>query len=272
MAWDRSTPWRQGHVLPPEALHVLGLVRAGDDPTTVVAVVISHDCDLANDDMESEPHAEIIVGRLIEAVNGNNTHAKVPRKLHISYASPNGPRAVELIATQKQLCAKEQLANFAPLPWSLSDAEASTLQRWLGARYRRAAFPDAFEGILKHKKNKLHEAMAKILEPLGHAIPAVFFDVREAAGFYTLGIILLYDTSEDPDAAEALATQAADAITEAFTSKLFDEKMGWQGIELAYCEPMSDEAMTYRQSILLKQWRYEYLSLRNDPQQPMTEE
>lgn len=270
MAWNRSTPWRQGHVLPPEALHALGLVRVGDDPATVVAVVISHDCDLANDDMGSEPHAEIIVGRLIEAVSGNNTHAKVPRKLHISYASPNGSRAVELIATQKQLCAKEQLANFAPLPWSLSDAEVSTLQRWLGARYRRAAFPDAFESILKGAK--LHERIAKILDPLGHAIPAIFFDVQEDADLYNLGIILLYDTSKDPDAAEAMATKAAEAITEAFANKLFDKQAGWQGIELAYCEPMSDEAMTYRQSTLLRQWRYEYLSLRADPLQPMTEE
>lgn len=270
MAWDRSTPWRQGHVLPPAALHALGLVRAEADLGTIVAVVISHDCDLANDDMESEPHAEIIVGHLIEAVSGNNAHAKVPRKLHINYSSPDGPRAVELIATQKQLCAKEQLADFSPLPWSLSDAEASTLQRWLGARYRRSAFPDTFESILKNAK--LHERIAKIIDPLGHAIPAIFFDVQETDDLYALGITLLYDTSSDPDGAEASAITAAEAISEAFAKKLLDKKAGWTGIELVYCEPMSDEAMTYRQSTILKQWRYEYLSLRTDPQQPMTEE
>lgn len=272
MAWDRNTPWRQGHVLPPEALHAFGLIPADTDPATVVAVVISHDCDLANDDMESEPHAEIIVGCFIETVNGNNTHAKVPRKLHLSFSSPEGPRAVELLATQKALYPKDLLASFEPMPWSLAEAEASVLQRWLGARYRRSAFPDAFEGILKHKKNKLHEAIAKIVEPLGHTIPAIFFDVHEAEGIYSLGITLLYDTSEDSDAAETLATKASAAITEAFTNKLFDRETGWQGIELVYCEPMSDEAMTYRQSTMLKQWRYEYLSLRSDPQQPMTEE
>ena len=32
---------------------------------------------------------------------------------------------------------------------------------------------------------------------------------------------------------------------------------------------MSDEALTYAQSVLLKQWRLEHLSLREEPQDPM---
>lgn len=270
MAWDRNTPWRQGHVLPPEALHAFGLIPAATDAASVFAVVISHDCDLANDDMGSEPHAEVIVGRLIEAVSGNNTHAKVPRKLHLSFSSPEGPRAIELLATQKTLYPKDLLANFEPMPWSLTESEASVLQCWLGARYRRSAFPDEFNDVFTGAK--LHERIAKILAPLGYAITAIFFDVQEANGLYNLGITLLYDTSEDPDAAEVMATKAAEAITEAFTNKLFNKDTGWQGIELAYCECISDEALTYRQSTMLKQWRYEYLSLRSDPQQPMIEE
>lgn len=269
MAWDRNTPWRQGHVLPTDALQALGLTHPQADANNTVAIVISHDCDLANDDMDAEPHAEIIVGQLVATLRGDCTHAKVPRRLHLSFSTSEGLKHIELLATGKKLYPKELLGQFAPQPWVLSEEDATILQRWLGARYRRAAFPDDFEAILKGAK--LHEKIARILEPCPD-ITAIFFDVQEAGGLYSLGIILLYDTGEDPDAAEAIATRAATAISDAFVKKLRDQSKGWQGIELTYCEPMSDEALTYRQSTLLKQWRLEYLSLRAEPQQSMTAE
>lgn len=267
MAWNRDTSWRQGHVLPAEALTALGLTASAD----AIAVVISHDCDLANDDMSTEPCVELIVGRLIPKVSGDCAHAKVPRRLHISFETPEGERHVELIATQKHLCPKEVLVHFDPLVWSLSEDNTSILQRWLGSRYRRAAFPDAFESILKGAK--LHERIAKILSPLGHSIPAIFFDVSQHDSLYRLGIILLYDTGKDAVAAERDATNAASAIGNAFEAKLFNgAEQAWQGVELIYCDPVSDEALTYRQSTMLKQWRLEHLSLRETPQQPMTDE
>jgi len=35
---------------------------------------------------------------------------------------------------------------------------------------------------------------------------------------------------------------------------------------------MSDEALSYAQAMLLKQWRLEHLSLREEPQDPMMQE
>lgn len=269
MVWDRATPWRQGHVLPTEAIHVLGLFHQVSPDDTVV-VVISHDCDLANDDLKIEPDVELIIARRIDAVRGDCTNAKVPRRLHLAFTTPDGMVAVELIATDKRTLPKTALGEFVPLPWELNESDFSVLQRWLGARYRRAAFPDAFETILKEAK--LHEKIAKILAPLGNTISAIFFDVQELDKLYSLGITLLYDTGVNPGAAEEVAKQAALSIEQAFTRKLFKEGRGWQGIELAYCDPMSDEAMTYRQSTMLKQWRLEFLSLRAEPQQSMTAE
>ena len=47
--WSRKTPWRQGHVLCAKARAATGLSHADADATCVV--VISHDCDVANDDL-----------------------------------------------------------------------------------------------------------------------------------------------------------------------------------------------------------------------------
>ena len=50
--WTRYTSWRQGHVLPAEAVRILGISNSDALENTCV-VVIGHDCDLANDDLEA---------------------------------------------------------------------------------------------------------------------------------------------------------------------------------------------------------------------------
>jgi hypothetical protein len=54
-----------------------------------------------------------------------------------------------------------------------------------------------------------------------------------------------------------------------FKELFFNASNSWKQIELLDCMVMSDEALTYAQSTLLKQWRLEHLSLREDPEGPM---
>ena len=57
------------------------------------AVVVSHDCDLANENLDVEPDVEVIVGRTIEKADGNFTWAKAPRTLHYG-AMRNGVQTI----------------------------------------------------------------------------------------------------------------------------------------------------------------------------------
>jgi len=142
--WSRETPWRQGHVVTDEAVDKLAL-RDAQAPEASLVVVISHDCDLAASP-DREPEVELIVGRQIQKADGNFTHAKTPRVLHIEFAAADDRKFVELAATKKVRVAKELFADHQPRQeFQLGPAEQSILQRWLGARYRRSAFPDAFE-------------------------------------------------------------------------------------------------------------------------------
>jgi hypothetical protein len=156
--------------------------------------------------------------------------------------------------------------------------DKTVLQRWLAARYRRAAFPDEFAERLK--RTDVAKRLAKILEPLGKYLIAVFFDVDEgvekerngAADVYVLRIYLLYSTDEEPAIAQEAAEKAADSITAAFRDRCLDPANGWKWIELSSCEPIADEVMTYAQSTQLKQWNMDYLSLRGDSAaEPMLE-
>jgi len=276
-AWDRDTPWRQGHVLTSESSVAVGVVQAGD-VGTALAVVISHDCDLAQKP-ETEPSVEIIVARRVEAANGNFTHAKNARRLHLECSIDGATTYLDMQAQGKTEIKKTLLADHAPSANVVVKPEArSVLQRWLAARYRRAAFPDEFERRLDD--TGVAKRIAKIVEPLGKYLLAVFFDVDEGVerdrkgerDLYALRIDLLYSTEDDPAAALEAAEKAAAAIAAAFRERCFDAASGWKWVELVGCEPISDEAMTYAMSTHLKRWNMDYLSLRADPQaEPMQE-
>jgi hypothetical protein len=269
-AWDRKTPWRQGHALTNEAAVALGLVSEKAVATAIV-MVVTHDCDRTQDP-EVEPSIEVIIGARVAAANGNFTHAKNPRRLHLPCMENGSAMYLELLATGKREIAKDHFAARLPnTSLEVTPNNLSILQRWLAARYRRAAFPDEFEDRLR--RTGVGERIKRILEPLGTHLVAIFFDVDEGKEVerngpddpYMLGIDLLYSTESDPAAALSAAEQAASAISAAFRERCFIAGKGWQEIELLECEPISDEAMSYAMSTRLKRWNADYLSLRAEP-------
>ena len=276
--WNRDTPWRQGHLLGNDAIEALGLHHAVALDQTFV-IVASHDCDLAQTP-EGEPVIEVVVGRLVTDKDGNCTHAKSARKLHIEFAGAAVFWA-EFEATAKVSIEKGALNEFVPCPEAhLSTEGHAIFQMWLASRYRRSAFPDEFERRLTSKEFKLHERIAKAVKPHGEMIAGVFFDVDEGAEItrdglddtYTLDITILHSADPDFDAAEKAAYAAAKAIEKAFKDKLFDPTKSWQHIELRSCDPVSESVLTYQQFKQLKRWRLEHISLAAEPQQPVLAE
>lgn len=267
--WDRDTPWRQGDMLSNDDAVRIGVVDAPSKDSIVV--VISHDCDLAASPF-TEPDVEVIVGRKVDSPNGRFTLAKNPRKLHLSYQGPDGEMWVELSSAGKAKISKETWTDIEPCrDLLLPGNQRSILQHWLAVRYRRAAFPDAFNDRLSD--TSLKDTIAKILEPLGEHIRAIFFEVDDGDEVkregpddtYTLDIYLIYDTSVDPAKAEATAREAAKNIATEFQAKLF-EGGNWKYIELRWCEAMSDEALTFKQSQYFRRWYLDHVSLRSETQ------
>lgn len=276
--WDRRTPWRQGHILAAETIEALRLVSNADKNLAIV-IVVSHDCDLAQAP-KVEPLVEVIIGRRIDWADGNFTHGKNPRRLHLPATEQGDPIYVELTATARQSIPKERLVDRMPsAEIVIGPTVRNTLQFWLAARYRRSAFPDTFDSRLL--ETGIGRRMAKILEPLGNHIVAVFFEVDEGVERehqdtndpFMLSIDLLYSTDADPQVAEAAANAAAQAITKAFRERCFDAKTSqWREFELIGCVPISDEALTYAMSLKLKRWNADYISLRTDPVQPIIDD
>jgi hypothetical protein len=270
--WNRDTPWRQGHLLNDDAIEALDL-RHPTNPEQTVVVVVTHDCDLSQDP-KGEPSVELVVGT-IAAKDGNYTHGKTARRLHIHYG---GEAAcwVELEATAKVAIDKWALNAFAPRSdATLDPGGRAILQSWLASRYRRSAFPDEFERRLL-RETKLAEKIQKAVKPYGELISGIFFDVDEGVEVvrdgpddtYKLDIIILHVAEPDFDVAEKAARAVADAIEKAFTDRLFDEATGWRYIELSSCEPIAETALDYQTFKQMKKWRLEHMSLAAEPQQP----
>jgi hypothetical protein len=232
--WSRETPWRQGCVLTDETVDRFAL-RDVRVPEATFVVVVSHDCDLAAS-LDKESEIELIVGRKIDKADGNFTHAKTAR------------------------------------------TERSILQRWLAARYRRAAFPDAF--VKRLDESGASARLTKILKPAGKHIHAIFFDVddgnevqrNEPNDTYALTIVILYTSQPNSQESETVALKVKEQIESVLEELFLNNDNSWRDIELLECIVMSDQALTYAQSLLLKQWRLEHLSLREDPKGPMIQE
>ncbi|MDE1143513.1 MAG: hypothetical protein PW999_28630 [Paraburkholderia tropica] len=274
--WNRETPWRQGFLLGSDAIEALGLRHAASADEKIV-VVATHDCDLAQDP-QFEPFVEVVVGCLA-AKDGNCTHAKNARKLHIEFAG-DAPFWAEFEATAKVHIDKLKLNEYSPRSdVQLRSEDHAVLQMWLASRYRRSAFADEFERRLT-KETKLAEKIAKAVKPHGELIIGVFFDVDEGAEVarngpddtYKLDITILHQADPDFVAAESAANAAADAIKKAFQEKLLAPSKQWKQIELRSCEPMSESVLTYQVFKQLKRWRLEHMSLAAEPQQPVLAE
>jgi hypothetical protein len=284
--WERETPWRQGQLLTTDAIDAFrlgGAVTSQD----VAALVISHDCDIAQG-TDAEPVVELIVGRYIETAKGSFTNCKNLRRLHLDCTGGSTPRTIELQVGDRTKVPKSaitgpSLGEYSPRrDITLTYRQRRILQRWLAARYERASFPDEFDRRLKDETG-VAERISAALNDSGNDIVAIFFDVDSGEEIarvgkeepYELAITLVYSTAADPSKAEQSAKDAATRIKDVFTrrcrSKNEKNDGDWHWIELTDIAVISDEALTYAQSQYLVRWYADHISLRADPIQPMLE-
>lgn len=271
VTWTRKTPWRQGHVLPVDAVKELGLTHPIGLESTCV-VVVSHSCDLVNDDMQLEPNVEVIVGRVLnKPIDGNFSWAKSPRTLHTELTRDGEVVPIELVATFKSLVSKEALASFAPdAAWAMSGQGLSTLRSWLAVRYDRVAFPDPFVDRLAVSKVK--SGLAKLITPIHKNLSAIYFDVDNGkeldhsdGSAYDLKIVLVYPPGENPDEVATEMDDLSANVEKLFEKRHYDKDANkWHGVHLQSCMAISEDDLPVSRTKLLNEWRYEHMTLKDE--------
>lgn len=269
----RDTQWRQGSVLKDEDAHTLGLIT-GDASEQQKAVLISHDCDLPH---PGESHIEVIIGTIIRSADKMYARARHPRKIHLVYSVQEGMDsiAIELSHSSRMVVAKEVLERVGSHDESmiLPDEEKRSLKQWLAARYGRPAFPSEFELRLKKKlgKREVGKQLENLVSPISHHLIGVFFDLQdcrhkelEVGDPYPLTITLAYDATEGSVDARKEAERVAKEIGKLFKDA-YGEGTGCEEIDLEQCDAVADTYMSLAALRRVDQWRFEYMSLREDP-------
>lgn len=259
---SRNTLWRQGCILPQEAVRKFGLDNH-EGSGEVCAVVITHDCDLASSSAV-EPYVEVIPGRVVSVQNGNYAWGKSPRTLHFEANHSGELVVIELLSTKKGLVFKDALLAFNPdSSYSLDGRQLNVLRNWLASRYQRAAFPDSF--VDRMKATKADAKLGKKIEKHGAAISFVYFDLdhgamieRAEGDAYELGVVLVFNPGNDPVSAADDADAAALEIEQVLESCFKDETL----IHLNTCFAVSEDDLTVSQARVFTQWRLEHMTLR----------
>ncbi|MFY9852730.1 MAG: hypothetical protein WAK26_02485 [Terracidiphilus sp.] len=158
---DAATKLRQGSILPRSLRDQLGLPDLKDNPDPVL-IVISHDCDLFHKD---EPYVELIAGQSKDELKSGFANGQSPRTLHLEFEHNGKKKVLELSGFNKVRVDKKMLVGVDPDPDATLTAKDlnNTLQAWLAARYKRAAFPDDLNTRMKPIKEKLSSADPKAI-------------------------------------------------------------------------------------------------------------
>jgi hypothetical protein len=257
--WTRETLWRQGSVFASEDAVRLKLIKSREQQQKL-AVVISHDCDLASE-AEDEPQIEVIVGSRIDKCLPDKAYAKNVRALHIDVNGQDGACALELLAANKISIPKIQIASFIPTnKYSVGKLELETLRNWLAARYKRAIIPDGLQALIK---DEFADVAKKGERP--RAVRGIWIDFDpdrdklDEGDKYELWVVVVYSTSEE--GAKAIAEEAAAQIEVKFKRKYL-KNGNWTRIELRECAVRSDTEFTLYDLSSHKLFRLDYLSLR----------
>jgi hypothetical protein len=270
-SWTRDSTWRQGHILKSETLAALGIF-CPEDPDNTCVVVVSHDCDLAQDPSR-EASVEVIVGRFVSKPDPMYTHARSPRLLHLGWKEGDEEVLVELESRRKQHIAKINLAHHLPeIKLKLPQDGLVELRCWLAARYNRVSLPDAF----MKQFTRVEDKIAKAIATANDVISAQYVTIDTLAEIqntqynaYRITIVLTFAPGKNAEQSESKAVKVSEAVSQIF-AKMFlrDADSGsWEHIQLLSCLPISENALTVGRAKRMHQIRWEYLSFRAGPEE-----
>lgn len=241
----------------PGLVSSMGENHSQDD--TFVYITITHDCAIINPSLEAEPFLEYIVARPVDKLDGNFTHTKNPRKLHLEI-SKSSPSPFELnIINRAFLDRRLLLRNKPAQDICLNDRQKATLVRWLANRYMGQALPDEFEKRIDPVRDKLNKVLGKTQ---ANGILAIYINLnpREELASdknYSLNVALVYEDA-------AVKKLIDDNRLNQFVDDMRSVFQKASAIELAGVTPLSEKDFTLYQQRRMIRWRSDHHSFRQD--------
>jgi hypothetical protein len=141
-----------------------------------LVVVISHDCDVSQRELEKEPWVELAVVRALDRrPDGSRTAGKDPRLLEFDAIVGGGPMVGQVSASERWLAPRERLAGSVP-DGDLLTTPTGILPVWFSGRYIREAFPDEFN----MRWSLAEEQLKRLLRTGAGSINAIYLALDDA--------------------------------------------------------------------------------------------
>ena len=235
-------------------------------PADAKLIAISHDCDIINPSLESEPYLEILVARPIDTLNGSLTQGKNPRKIHLSLEEGGTKRHYELNIHEKFRTNRECLLGGLPDPaLKLDRLQIQQIARWVGKHYSRPSFPTAFDARIP---DAIRKKIKRLLARDGADIKGIFVgltdDELEPEQPYevVLRLVISVEAGEE-DERERLALSVLTALQDLMNQ--------CEGIDVFDAELKTLNEFSLADFWNTKVWDFEYLSGEQEGNQSLAE-
>jgi hypothetical protein len=241
----RAGGWTQGSVLLGDAEST----EAGLEDN-VRYLVISHPCDVVSLSLERDPIVEVLRIEDRGTVDGNFTHGKNPRRLHL--ATSAGVIAVDFVG--RAAVDRTVLASRSPNS-NLTEDERRLLAAWLSARYARPAFADEFNRRLAPASRGIERVLKAAGKHMSGIYVATSLAELDAEDEYQVRIVV---TMRSGDYAEA----GLFAVASKGVDDLEDLVKPLAGIDLVSVELYSEDRVSVDALRTFARWDYDSLSFK----------
>jgi hypothetical protein len=246
--------WRQGCILPPQLVRG-GSLRSGIDPSDL-CIVITHDCDLNNRNLQNEPHFEVLLARYLdnEKESGQKSWGKNPR----SYQFKQVDELYEISIHDRFIADRSLLVYYEPdIERKVDKTITKQICLWVSKRYYRSAFPNEFNERLRSSSEKIR----KILTKSGNNLTGIYLNTvdEELVQGEEYEIIIQATMKPEDFNNPALRAEAQKAFDDLVASI---EKC--DGITIEDDKLVSESDISIDDLRSLKRWDYDDLSLRSD--------
>jgi hypothetical protein len=160
MPLDVDPAWQQGSLVPHEIFALAAPAGTEQLSEDDVVIVLSQSCDVVCDSAESEPFLDVLVGRAIQDLVGNNTFGKNPRVIDFEIVAEGRARKVRCHDAERLRLDRKVLQGAVPAD-RLAPSLTAMLANWTGRRYTRPALPDSFNRRRKPAANRVSKIAAQ---------------------------------------------------------------------------------------------------------------
>lgn len=256
----RAQGWQQGSILTAGDTQSLAEQFNSHCPANSRLIAVSHSCDIVHSG-PSEVHVEFCMARPLQArPDGNKTHGKNPRSLHVPLTIDGHQEHFEILGWDRLRVERRVLQTLTPDPSAeIAADDLDVLLRWIADRYLRTALPDAFNSRIEQARRKIARSMesdgADLLSVL---ISMSSWDELPVEANYRLTLIGVmrddaYHDHSRREIAERALTKAATAL------------QACSGIEVDDSSVEPESRITLASMRMHGRFELDYLSLRSEP-------